>query len=66
MTDDKPETKTRLYLASFTGRLIGAIGVSYQITDTTHGKDREEARLNLYDRYENIHGLRLTEVFDDD
>ena len=47
------------YQATFTGREVGAIGKFYPITATTQGDNEEQARLNLYDRYEHITGLKL-------
>lgn len=48
------------YIASFVGRKVGAIGVTYPIAAETHGKNQDEARINLYDRYECISCLKLT------
>jgi len=48
------------YIATFIGRKTGAIGSSYSITAETHGDNEDEARLNLYDRYEHIHRIKLT------
>jgi hypothetical protein len=50
------------YKAIFTGRTKNAIGIFYQITDTVEGKNEEEARLNLYNKYEHIHQLTLKEI----
>lgn len=52
------------YIASFIGRKAGAIGRFYPITAETHGDNEDEARLNLYDRYEHIQQLKLTRSFE--
>ena len=52
----------KTYNATFHGRTKDAIGITYAITDTTYGTDEESARLNLYDKYEHIRGLKLEEV----
>jgi hypothetical protein len=48
------------YAAVFYGRAKGAIGISYPIHTTVEGKNRKQAELNLYDRFEHVHGLTLT------
>lgn len=50
------------YKASFSGRTINAIGVSYSIDTTVMGKNKENAKLNLYNDYENISSLTLKEI----
>lgn len=50
------------YNATFIGREVGAIGISYNITATVEGANEEAARLALYDRYEHILGLQLKAV----
>jgi hypothetical protein len=52
----------KLYQATFRGRKAGAIGIFYTITTTVKGKDKKEARLNLYKDYDHIMNLKLKEV----
>ncbi len=52
------------YTATFVGRGIGAIGVFYPITALVEGLNEKDARLKLYNRYEHITHLKLTEVKD--
>jgi hypothetical protein len=47
------------YKATFTGREVGAIGKFYPITAVAKGKNEEEARLNLYEKWDHITGLKL-------
>jgi hypothetical protein len=47
------------YTARFTGREIGAIGIVYYIVAHVKGKNKEDATLKLYEKYEHIQGLRL-------
>lgn len=49
-----------LYKAKFTGRKLHASGVFYEIEDTVEAEDQEQARLRLYDRYQDIMKLELT------
>lgn len=49
----------KTYNARFTGRKVGAIGVSDEWFTTTSGLTEEDARLRLYDRFEHIQGLKL-------
>lgn len=51
----------KTYKATFTGREVNAIGIFYPITTTVQGANEEQARINLYDRYDHIMGLVLTE-----
>lgn len=55
-------SKMRRYRATFTGRKIGALGVSYRIETEVMGNDEDRARINLYDKFEHIKELRLCEV----
>lgn len=48
------------YKAKFTGREVGAIGQLHKITTTVTGESEEQARLNLYDRWDHIQDLTLT------
>jgi hypothetical protein len=49
------------YVARFTGRMVGAIGITYPISATVEASNPQEASLKLYDRYEHIFGLVLTD-----
>lgn len=51
-----------LYKARFTGRLIGAIGIFYACVDKVEADDEEQARLKLYEKWEHIQNLVLTEI----
>lgn len=50
----------KTYNAKFTGRLLGAIGITYPITTTVEGYDELSARRALYERYDCVHNLVLT------
>lgn len=50
------------YMAKFTGRNVGADGIFYPIETEVRAENPEAARIALYDRYEHIAGLKLTEV----
>jgi len=50
------------YIANFRGRKVGAIGIFYDITAEVEGYSKKDARLNLYEKYEHISELKLTEV----
>jgi hypothetical protein len=52
----------KTYRARFSGRTKGAIGIFYHITDLVQGTDKKNAELNLYDKYEHISALTLTEL----
>lgn len=45
----------------FVGRKLHAEGIRYEIEDVVHGKDKEEAILNLYEKYEHITNIRFDE-----
>ena len=47
------------YTAKFTGREVGAIGITNYIVTHVKGEDEERAKLNLYKRYEHISSLTL-------
>ncbi len=49
------------YRVSFNGRLSGAIGIFYEISDNVFGKDIEDAKRNLYEKYEHISSLKIKE-----
>lgn len=50
------------YVATFNGKRKNADGISYQITTTVEGDNKDEARINLYDRFDHIIGLKLEEI----
>jgi len=50
------------YIAKFRGRQSGAQGIVYDITAEVEGTDKEDARINLYEKYEHISFLKLKEV----
>lgn len=47
---------------SFIGRLNGAIGKRYQITEIVKATDEDAATLKLYDKYEHIAVLGCTVI----
>jgi hypothetical protein len=51
----------KTYTARFYGRLKGALGVSYWIETQVEVDAIETARIKLYDRYEHISHLTLTD-----
>jgi hypothetical protein len=51
----------KTYQAKFTGREVGAIGIFYKITATVEAENAEAARLKLYEKYEHLMDLTLTE-----
>lgn len=55
----------KTYKATFVGRRVLAIGITHRVETEVNGIDPEDARLNLYDRYEHISNLELTEVKED-
>lgn len=52
----------KAYHAVFTGREVGAIGKFHKIDTVVGGENPKAARLNLYERFEHISGLKLEEV----
>lgn len=44
----------KTFKITFNGRTKGAIGITYTITDTFQGETLEDAKLNMYDKYEHI------------
>ena len=50
------------YLARFFGRTNGAIGIRYNIETHVSGKNKEDARIKLYDRFEHISELELLDT----
>ncbi len=51
-----------LYTANFYGRLLGAIGILYRITDTVEAENEEQARIELYKKYDSVRDLKLTPI----
>lgn len=51
----------KTYIATFLGVPVGSIGWHRPITTEVEGNTLDEARLALYDRFDHIHGLTLTE-----
>jgi hypothetical protein len=51
----------KTYDAYFYGRQRGALGICYNIHTTVQGKNEEEARLKLYDRFDDVLRLQLKE-----
>lgn len=47
------------YKATFTGQTLGAIGIKYPIVAYCYGENEEEARLDLYTRYQHVFMLKL-------
>ena len=43
------------YKITFLGRLKGAIGICYTITDYREAESEEKAILALYDKYDHVH-----------
>jgi len=52
------------YKAKFNGRKINAVGIFYDIETTVDGDNEEQARLNLYERFDHIMKLKLTPIDD--
>jgi hypothetical protein len=50
------------YKASFIGRKIDAIGKTYKISTIVEGNDENEAKLNLYNRYDLITNVKLKKL----
>ena len=49
----------KTFKINFIGRKTGSIGISYHIFETVNAETKELAISSLYDRYENIHMLRI-------
>jgi hypothetical protein len=47
------------YICKFTGRTIGAIGITYPITRIVEAADESAATSRLYGEFEHIHNLRI-------
>lgn len=54
----------KTYIATFTGRLRGAIGIFYPCRVAVQGENEEAATLRLYDTHEHLKGLKLREAAD--
>lgn len=54
--------KKKCFKAKFNGRRVGAIGITYECESICVGDNEEDARENLYEYFENISNLKLTEV----
>lgn len=52
----------KIYKITFSGRKLGAIGLSCQYTAIRKGETPGAARLALYDEYEHIHGAHIVEI----
>ena len=51
----------KTYIAGFEGREKNAIGITYKIVDTVKAENKKDARLKLYDKYDLVLYLSLTE-----
>lgn len=51
----------KTYFCKFNGRLKGALGITYSITDTVMAENPNGARLALYEKYEQIGCFRCEE-----
>lgn len=49
------------YIARFTGRKVGAIGITSYTVVYVKGKNEVDATLKLYEKYEHIQGLKLSD-----
>jgi len=52
----------KTYRITFTGRKVGAIGIFDKHTETMRGEDQDGAELALYEKFEHIHILRITQI----
>jgi len=57
----KGDREMKTYKARFYGRTINAIGIFYWIEVEVQGENEEQARLNLYEKYDHISRLTLSE-----
>lgn len=55
-------TKRHRYTFTFTGKLAGALGITYTHTQTVEAEDIDEARLRLYDTHDHISSLTLVKL----
>lgn len=56
----------RLYECTFNGRKAGAIGIFYNIYERVQAESKEQAEKKLYEQYEHITRLTITEVMPND
>jgi hypothetical protein len=55
------------YIASFQGTVVGSLGFPHIFSGIeVEGTDEEDARINLYERYEHVMFLKLVEKKDGD
>ena len=52
----------KYFKANFSGRTIGALGITYTIATLVSGATIEQAQVNLYNRFEHIQNLDLVEI----
>ena len=62
MADELKLIALNTYKISFTGRLKGAIGIFYPITDKVQATDEKAAILALYDKYEHISNPKVKKI----
>ena len=58
---DKGMTMKKTYEIHFNGREVNAIGITYPITQTVEAENEEKAILKIYDKFDHIHVIRITE-----
>lgn len=51
------------YEIEFYGRLLGAIGIRYTITDFVNADTPEAAVLKLYDKYDSVGFPRILKIY---
>lgn len=51
------------YQIKFYGRLLGAIGIFYWITDTVIADTKEDAIMKLYEKYGSVHTPQILGCF---
>lgn len=51
--------------ATFFGRTKGAIGAYSRFTVEVEGSNKHDAYLNLYDTHQDIHMIKMEEVFNE-
>jgi len=50
------------FTIEFYGRIKNAIGISYTIRDSVEAETKDEAILNLYNKYEHIHQVKFISI----
>lgn len=50
-----------IYNIKFTGRLIGAIGITYPMQAVVVAESEQAAIAELYETYENVHNISVKE-----